>query len=195
MSGLDLIAILPDRLASGETNQRKIPIYFQFDFITPRGLLQEWCICEIVPLFPIRKRVCIEGTIKYCNDFAINHHVVRFVARLTMAFQPTTVEGGHDLDIKGPDCPNSTHGTNPNFETYLYYAQRQREREATESKSHDMEMGFWAKILFGEKYLAVRDEKKGDATASISDAEYRAASSTLRTASWGSVFYLITTGP
>jgi len=119
-----------------------------------------------------------------------------------MAFQPATVEGGHDprthiadLDIKGPDHPVLSDGTRPNLETYLYYAQRQREREVAESKSHDTE---WAKILFGnfsEKHSVVtaNDEKKGE--SSISDAEYRAASSALRTASWGSIFYLITTGP
>ncbi|KAL4064659.1 transmembrane amino acid transporter protein-domain-containing protein [Scleroderma yunnanense] len=118
-----------------------------------------------------------------------------------MAFQPATIEGGHDprvdTDIKGPDHPELSDGTKPNLETYLYYAQRQREREVADSKSHDAETwGFWAKILFGslaEKHWVVNNEKQKDSAASISDAEYRAASSALRTASWGSVFYLITT--
>ena len=118
-----------------------------------------------------------------------------------MAFQPAAVEAGHDPrahtadpDIKVPDHPVLPDGTRPNLESYLYYAQRRREREVAEPKSHDAER---AKILFGnlaEKHsvVAINGEKKGD---SISDAEYRAASSALRTASWGSVFYLITTGP
>jgi len=122
-----------------------------------------------------------------------------------MAFQPASVEGSRDVpfvdsDIKGPDHPILSDGSKPNFETYLYHAQRQREREVAESKSRDMETGFWAKILFGnhtERQLvaAANNEKKGDDGASISDAEYRAASGALRTASWGGVFYLITTGP
>ncbi|KAI6011848.1 hypothetical protein EDC04DRAFT_2871005 [Pisolithus marmoratus] len=90
------------------------------------------------------------------------------------------------------------HGTKPNFETYLYYAKQQREKEAAESKSDDVERGFWANLLWGKtnERLAptnLPDDKKGGVARSVSDAEYRAASSALRTASWGSVFYLITT--
>lgn len=118
-----------------------------------------------------------------------------------MALQPASVEGSRDVpfvdsDIK--DHPILSDGSKPNFETYLYHAQRQREKEVAESKSRDMETGFWAKILFGnhtERQLVAtaNNEKKGDDGASISDAEYRAASGALRTASWGGVFYLITT--
>ncbi|KAG6328146.1 hypothetical protein ID866_10943, partial [Astraeus odoratus] len=122
-----------------------------------------------------------------------------------MAFQPAAVEGGHDVrsttpdtDLRGPDHPALADGSKPNFETYLYYAKQQREKEATESKTDDMEHGFWSKVLFGKSseqlsVATVNDEKRGYTTSSVSDGEYRAASSALRAASWGSVFYLITT--
>ncbi|KAI6131783.1 transmembrane amino acid transporter protein-domain-containing protein [Pisolithus thermaeus] len=120
-----------------------------------------------------------------------------------MAFKPAAIQG-HDPRVPipekdlHPDHPVLADGTEPNFETYLYYAKRQREKEAAESKSDDMERGFWANILWGkggEKLAPTNfaDEKKGDTSGSVSDGEYRAASSALRTASWGSVFYLITT--
>lgn len=121
-----------------------------------------------------------------------------------MAFKPAAIQG-HDPRVPipeedlHPDHPALADGTEPNFETYLYYAKQQREKEAAESKSDDMERGFWADLLWGkggEKLVPTTnfaDEKKGDTGGSVSEAEYRAASSALRTASWGSVFYLITT--
>ncbi|KAI6127222.1 transmembrane amino acid transporter protein-domain-containing protein [Pisolithus sp. B1] len=120
-----------------------------------------------------------------------------------MAFKPAAIQGHDpraptpDEDLH-PDHPVLADGTEPNFETYLYYAKQQREKEAAESKSDDMERGFWANILWGkggEKLAPTNfaDEKKGDTSGPVSEGEYRAASSALRTASWGSVFYLITT--
>lgn len=120
-----------------------------------------------------------------------------------MAFKPAAIQG-HDPRVPipeedlHPDHPVLADGTEPNFETYLYYAKQQREKEAAESKSDDMERGFWANILWGKagEKLALTnfaDEKKGDTSGSVSEGEYRAASGALRTASWGSVFYLITT--
>lgn len=121
----------------------------------------------------------------------------------TMAFKPAAIQG-HDPRVPipekdlHPDHPILADGTEPNFETYLYYAKQQREKEAAESKSDDMERGFWASILWGkgdQKLMPTNfaDDKKGNTTGSASEAEYRAASSALRTASWASVFYLITT--
>lgn len=98
-----------------------------------------------------------------------------------------------------------TDGLAPNFETYLYYAQEQRDKEAAEARreGHRPPTGLLGE-LFGLDRLGYQDsvpstdEKKGGsdeaAVLAITAAEYRAASSSLRTATWGAIFYLITTG-
>ncbi|KAF8120731.1 transmembrane amino acid transporter protein-domain-containing protein [Boletus edulis] len=93
-------------------------------------------------------------------------------------------------------------GLGPNLETYLFYAREQRDKEAAEARKegHRPPTG-WLSELLGLNRLAdtasvVSDEKKAgsdEATLAVSPAEYRAASSSLRTATWGAIFYLITT--
>ncbi|KAG8215668.1 transmembrane amino acid transporter protein-domain-containing protein [Butyriboletus roseoflavus] len=94
-------------------------------------------------------------------------------------------------------------GLAPNIETYLHYAREQRDKEIAEVRreGHRPPTG-WLSELFGLNRLA-RDqdsfvsEKKAEsdeaAVLAVTPAEYRAASGSLRTASWGAVFYLITT--
>ncbi|KIJ62499.1 hypothetical protein HYDPIDRAFT_94547 [Hydnomerulius pinastri MD-312] len=131
-----------------------------------------------------------------------------------MASQPAAVEA-HDPrvhlsendDVYGPDHPVLADGTKPNFETYLHFAEHQRAKEAAEVRSGvEVDGGHWTGRIFGRtrtqadqasiSSAAASDEKKGihdEAALTITDSEYRAASSSLRTATWGSVFYLITT--
>ncbi|KAI9566624.1 transmembrane amino acid transporter protein-domain-containing protein [Boletus coccyginus] len=97
-----------------------------------------------------------------------------------------------------------TDGLAPNFETYLYYAQEQRDKEAAEARreGHRPPTGLLGE-LFGLDRLGYQDsvpstdEKKGGSNEAavlvITAAKYRAASSSLRTATWGAIFYLITT--
>jgi len=101
------------------------------------------------------------------------------------------------------------NGTTPNIETYMYYAKIQRAREALSAKS-DAEGGRWGSVISrtfkyspgsdrnsvapastGEKQEAASEE---GSSVLVTAGEYRAASGALRTATWGSVFYLITTG-
>ncbi|KAH7886718.1 transmembrane amino acid transporter protein-domain-containing protein [Phlebopus sp. FC_14] len=131
-----------------------------------------------------------------------------------MAFQPAAVEGGHDPrahpfekdDIYAPEHPVLAGGTSPNFETYLHFAALQRAREEALAGA-EVESGRLSKLFFGSEgpqaerasvtSATASDEKKGhksdEGALTVSDEEYRAAASALRTASWGSVFYLITT--
>ncbi|KAH0835432.1 transmembrane amino acid transporter protein-domain-containing protein [Lanmaoa asiatica] len=107
-------------------------------------------------------------------------------------------------DVLAPEHFVLTDGLAPNFETYLYYAQEQRDKEAAEARreGHRPPTG-WLSELFGLNRLAPdqvsvasTDEKKGgpdEAAILATPAEYRAASSSLRTATWGAIFYLITT--
>ena len=98
-----------------------------------------------------------------------------------------------------------TDGLTPSFETYLYYAREQRDKEAAEARreGHRPPNG-WLSELFGLNRLGDQhsfvsaDENKGGsdeaAVLAVTPAEYRAASGSLRTATWGAIFYLITTG-
>ncbi|KAH7925765.1 hypothetical protein BV22DRAFT_406117 [Leucogyrophana mollusca] len=135
-----------------------------------------------------------------------------------MAFiQPAAVEVGHDprvhlSDIEernalAPDHPHLPDGSVPLLETYMYYATIQREKEKNESKSSsDVESKRWGGLFSkgakqgGSDRNSISsaspssDEKKQTTEeGSVTAGEYRAASSALRTATWGSVFYLITT--
>ncbi|KAG1824774.1 transmembrane amino acid transporter protein-domain-containing protein [Suillus subaureus] len=97
-------------------------------------------------------------------------------------------------------------GTTPNLETYMYYAKIQRDREALSAKT-DAEGGRSGGLISrifnrsqesdkrsvasDRKNVAPSSEEGGGAI--VTAGEYRAASGALRTATWGSVFYLITT--
>ncbi|KAF9221171.1 hypothetical protein BS17DRAFT_712478 [Gyrodon lividus] len=132
-----------------------------------------------------------------------------------MSYPPAAVQA-HDPrvhitendDVFGPDHPVLNDGSAPNFETYLHFAEEQRAKEVTEARRNgEVESSGWLSQLFGRKpsqedrvsvvSATASDEKKqgesDEAALTVTDAEYRAASSSLRTASWGSVFYLITT--
>ncbi|KAG1734875.1 transmembrane amino acid transporter protein-domain-containing protein [Suillus paluster] len=134
-----------------------------------------------------------------------------------MAFQPAAVEGGHDPrvhlsekeehDAYIPSNMLLPDGTMPNIETYMYFAKIQRDREALSAKN-DAEGGNWISRTFkrsqeSDHHSVVSapdpDEKRGAASTEegggslVTPGEYRAASGALRTATWGSVFYLITT--
>ena len=132
-----------------------------------------------------------------------------------MSLPPAAVEA-HDPrvhlqennDIIAPEHPYLADGLPPNFETYLFYAREQRDREAAQARreGHRPPTG-WLSELFGLNRLGDRDsvrsdEKSDEKTAVVDEnailtatpAELRAASGSLRTASWGAIFYLITTG-
>ncbi|OJA15191.1 hypothetical protein AZE42_11763 [Rhizopogon vesiculosus] len=137
-----------------------------------------------------------------------------------MAFQPTTIEAGHDPRVHHSEKEEQlayTHeddvlpdGSTPNIETYMYSAKIQRDKEAALSAKEDAERGRGSLIsrafepsrgfdgdsvtsaYSGEKTGAASSEDGGSAV--VTEYEFHAASSALRMATWGSVFYLITTG-
>lgn len=138
-----------------------------------------------------------------------------------MAFQPASIEAGHDprvhlsekeeQDAYIPEDNFLPDGSTPNIETYMYYAKIQRDKEAALTAEEDAEGGHQGSLIsrvfkpsHGSDRKSVSSahssEKKGVASseegagALVTAGEYRAASGALRTATWGSVFYLITTG-
>lgn len=130
-----------------------------------------------------------------------------------MSLPPAAVEAHdprvhiqEDDDVAPPEHFALVDGLTPNFETYLFYAREQRDKEAAEAlKEGQRPPTGWMSELFGlnrlapdQASVASTDEKKGTADEaailSITPSEYRAASSSLRTATWGTIFYLITTG-
>lgn len=101
-------------------------------------------------------------------------------------------------------------GTTPNLETYMYYAKIQRDKEALSAKN-DTEDGLWGGLFSRKSTRSQESDRRSVASANsdgknvtppsdeggaalVTADEYRAASGALRTATWGSVFYLITTG-
>ncbi|KAF8840121.1 hypothetical protein BDN67DRAFT_1069550 [Paxillus ammoniavirescens] len=107
--------------------------------------------------------------------------------------------------------PKRTHGLAPNFETYLHPAEELQAEEVAEARRNgEFVGGDWFTWRFGSMppqadrasvvFATTPDgdgERRGEpdeAALAATDAEYRAASSSLRTASWGGAFYLITTG-
>ncbi|KAI1827865.1 transmembrane amino acid transporter protein-domain-containing protein [Xylaria intraflava] len=92
-----------------------------------------------------------------------------------------------------PPRQRKVHDSNVTFEEYHYYAQRTREEQLL------LEAPQWQwRTLFSRKQIA--DAALGDddhASASngqlVTDEEWANASRAFRTASWGAVFYLITT--
>ncbi|KAF8553096.1 hypothetical protein OG21DRAFT_1414934 [Imleria badia] len=130
-----------------------------------------------------------------------------------MSVPPAAVEA-HDPrvhiqendDVVPPEHFVLTDGLTPNLETYLFYAQEQRDKEAAEArKEGHLPPTGWLSELFDLNRRALdqdsvtsADEKRGApadeaAVLGITPTEYRAASSSLRTATWGAIFYLITT--
>ncbi|KAG1897827.1 transmembrane amino acid transporter protein-domain-containing protein [Suillus fuscotomentosus] len=100
-------------------------------------------------------------------------------------------------------------GTTPNLETYMYYAKIQRDKEALSAKN-DTEDGLWGGLFSRKSTRSQESDRRSVASANsdgknvtppsneggaalVTADEYRAASGALRTATWGSVFYLITT--
>lgn len=138
-----------------------------------------------------------------------------------MAFQLASVTASHDprahLSEKEeeeayvPEDNVLPDGSTPNIETYMYYAKIQRDKEAALAASEDVEGG-WGSLISrtfhrsqgsdkNSVVSALRDsDEKRQAISEeggsvlVTASEHRAASSALRTATWGSVFYLITTG-
>lgn len=130
-----------------------------------------------------------------------------------MSYPPAAVEAHDprvqlqaDQDVLAPEHFVLADGLSPNFETYLFYAAEQRDKEAAEARrdGHRPPTG-WLSELFGlnrqvndHDSVVSSDEKKGTsdeaAILTVTPAEYRAASGSLRTATWGAIFYLITTG-
>ena len=132
--------------------------------------------------------------------------------RVAMSYPPAAVEAHdpraqlqEDTDIIAPEHFVLSDGLAPNFETYLYYAEEQRDKEAAEARREGQRPPTgWFSDFFGlnrpgrdQDSEIYTGEKKGgsdEAAVTVTPAEYRAASSSLRTASWGAIFYLITTG-
>lgn len=138
-----------------------------------------------------------------------------------MAFQPTLVElctcppppkvsKKEEQDAYVPENYHVPDDTVPNLETYMYYAKIQRDREVLSTKN-DAEGGHWGSLISrifnrsqesDERSVAsAHSDEKNVAPSSedgsgalVTAGEYRAASGALRTATWGTVFYLITTG-
>jgi hypothetical protein len=135
-----------------------------------------------------------------------------------MAFQPAVIGAGvrdprvYHSDKKEQDAyvPEDYHfpdGTTPNLETYMYYAKIQRDKEALSAKNDAEDSGGLISRIFKRSQESDKrsvasahsprdvapSSEEGD-PALVTAGEYRAASGALRTATWGSVFYLITTG-
>ncbi|KAG2124820.1 transmembrane amino acid transporter protein-domain-containing protein [Suillus clintonianus] len=131
-----------------------------------------------------------------------------------MVFQPATVEAPPVYRSEKEEQPEDAYipenhhlpdGTTPNLETYMYFAKIQREREIFFAKNEaqgrldrliSRTFGFFQ--ASDNRSVASSDEKNGTASeegrgALVTAGEFRAASGALRTATWGSVFYLITT--
>lgn len=143
-----------------------------------------------------------------------------FLAPTTMAFQPALVElctcpppphlsKKEEQDAYVPENYHVPDDTVPNLETYMYYAKIQRDREVLSTKN-DAEGGHWGSLISrifnrsqesDERSVASAHSDEKNVTPSSEDGsgalvtagEYRAASGALRTATWGTVFYLITT--
>lgn len=115
-----------------------------------------------------------------------------------------------EQDTYVPENYHIPDGTTPNLETYMYYAKIQRDKEALSAKN-DTEDGLWGGLFSRKSTRSQESDRRSVASANsdgknvtppsdeggaalVTAGEYRAASGALRTATWGSVFYLITTG-
>ncbi|KAH7925998.1 hypothetical protein BV22DRAFT_1088031 [Leucogyrophana mollusca] len=107
---------------------------------------------------------------------------------------------------RAPTDPVLLGDSGPYFETYLYYARLQREREVNEAKNNSGDDSHPSASFFarGPDKTSVADkssipsgsidEKPAlETSSSLSTSECRAVAGALRTVSWGNVFYLITT--
>ncbi|KAG2036564.1 transmembrane amino acid transporter protein-domain-containing protein [Suillus americanus] len=120
--------------------------------------------------------------------------------------EPQVYPSEKEQDTYVPENYHVPDGTTPNLETYMYYAKIQRDREALSAKN-DAEGGRSGGLIsriFNRSQESDRRSVASDgknvassseegAGAQVTSGEYRAASGALRTATWGSVFYLITT--
>lgn len=128
---------------------------------------------------------------------------------------PANIDGAYDprshLSSQEEDDAIAPHtdvfpdGTPINLETYMYWAKLRREEEKADTSvaPRNPWLNFFTMKKSAElmaqdanaESTSYEKREKGSDTGSavISDAEYRHASGALRTASWGSVFYLITT--
>ncbi|KAG2066629.1 hypothetical protein BDR04DRAFT_1106441 [Suillus decipiens] len=134
-----------------------------------------------------------------------------------MAFQPVVLEASQEPPVYLPEKDEQDvytpedhvpDGTTPNIETYMYFAKIQRDKEALSARN-DAEGGFWSGLISRtfkrsrepdqRSVVSAHSDGKNVAPSSeggdgvVAEGEYRAASGALRTATWGSVFYLITT--
>ncbi|KAH7910080.1 transmembrane amino acid transporter protein-domain-containing protein [Hygrophoropsis aurantiaca] len=134
---------------------------------------------------------------------------------------PANLEGSFDPRIElseqeqedwiAPPIPVLPDGSVPLLETYLYHAEIQRQQEKDDDLHDDKENtgGFLTKFFkSGSRGVPTKEvagarrdslsssaseKKQMQGVAPIAPGEYRTASGALRTATWGSVFYLITT--
>ncbi|KAG1847930.1 transmembrane amino acid transporter protein-domain-containing protein [Suillus subluteus] len=119
---------------------------------------------------------------------------------------PQTYLSEKEQDAYVPENCHVPDGTTPNLETYMHYAKIQRDREALSAKN-DVEgsrSGGLISRIFNRSQESDRRSVASDGKnvahsseegsgALVTAGEYRAASGALRTATWGSMFYLITT--
>lgn len=131
----------------------------------------------------------------------------------TMSFQPVAIGAGQGSQvylsekkeqdpplIPGPENYNVLDGNKPNIETYMYYAKIQRDREALSARN-DAEGSRWGNLISrsfkrqesDNRSVQISPPSVDGGGSLVTAGEYRAASGALRTATWGSVFYLITT--
>ncbi|KAL8839649.1 MAG: hypothetical protein Q9170_001655 [Blastenia crenularia] len=120
--------------------------------------------------------------------------------------------GGSNVTANGDEngprgvLTTALHDPSVTFEEYFYYAQlsRAHQSEASAAPSTAFTHGISEYLPFTKRTVAVGndtsgEEKDGDGFPvgrpwnNVSDEEYVQASRALRTATWGAVFYLITT--
>ncbi|KIJ19702.1 hypothetical protein PAXINDRAFT_8184 [Paxillus involutus ATCC 200175] len=91
----------------------------------------------------------------------------------------------HLSEKDGPVHHVLDDGLAPNFETFLHFAGEQRAKEVAEAPRLPLSL---------PRHLMERRGEPDEAALAVTDADYRAAYSSLRAAYyWGSVVYLITT--
>ncbi|KAG2362953.1 hypothetical protein BDR07DRAFT_1484177 [Suillus spraguei] len=130
-----------------------------------------------------------------------------------MSLQPVAIGAGQGSQVylsekKEQDPPyvpvpenyRVLNGNKPNLETYMYYAKIQRDREALSARN-DAEGSRWGNLIsrsfkrqeYDNRSVQISPPSENGGGSIVTAGEYRAASGALRTATWGSVFYLITT--
>ena len=115
-------------------------------------------------------------------------------------------ETANDAENGTRRASRQTHDPNVTFEEYYYFAQvsRAHPSETSDAPSTTSSTGISKYIPFRKGTVAVEnevvsDDKNHDSSPAmhpwhnVSDEEYVQASRALRTATWGAIFYLITT--